>query len=278
MFERYTERARRVLFFARYEASQLGHLTIETEHLLLGLIRDGGGLTNRLFARAHLSVDALREETIRRAKRGEKFSTAVEIPFSADTKRALGFAAEESDRLLHNYIGTEHLLLGILREDKSVAASILMEKGMRLDTVREDIVQLLKEAPEADETDQRPRPFTGGTRPHYLPSRVVHITCSQTFQSPTGGPALAHGGHLWCALGRTLTQIVAFAWGSDESLVRLASPPLDANARYDFTIVLPPADSPEIIPQLLREALERDFNIEVTREAGERPGLTVTPR
>ena len=75
----------------------------------------------------------------------EKVSTSVEIPFSAETKRVLQFAAEEADRLLHNYIGTEHLLLGILREERSVAASILMEKGMRLNTVREDIVQLLNE-------------------------------------------------------------------------------------------------------------------------------------
>src|SRR5918999_480755 len=112
MFERYTERARRVLFFARYEASQLGSISIEIEG-----------------------------RTVFR----EKVSTSVEIPFSAETKRVLQFAAEEADRLLHNYIGTEHLLLGILREERSVAASILLEKGMRLNTVREDIVSLLNE-------------------------------------------------------------------------------------------------------------------------------------
>src|SRR5687768_4210463 len=145
MFERYTERARRVLFFARYEASQLGSISIETEHLLLGLIREGKGLTSRIFARSHLSLESIRKEIEGRTVFGEKVSTSVEIPFSAETKRVLGFAAEEADRLLHNYIGTEHLLLGILREERSVAASILMEKGMRLHTVREDIVQLLNE-------------------------------------------------------------------------------------------------------------------------------------
>ena len=145
MFERYTERARRVLFFARYEASQLGSISIETEHLLLGLIREGKGLTSRIFARSHLSLENIRKEIEGRTVFREKVSTSVEIPFSAETKRVLGFAAEEADRLLHNYIGTEHLLLGILREERSVAASILMEKGMRLHTVREDIVQLLNE-------------------------------------------------------------------------------------------------------------------------------------
>jgi len=145
MFERYTERARRVLFFARYEASQLGSISIETEHLLLGLIREGKGLTSRIFARSHLSLESIRKEIEGRTVFREKVSTSVEIPFSAETKRVLQFAAEEADRLLHNYIGTEHLLLGILREERSVAAMILMEKGMRLNTVREDIVALLNE-------------------------------------------------------------------------------------------------------------------------------------
>jgi len=145
MFERYTERARRVLFFARYEATQLGSMSIETEHLLLGLIREGKGLTSRIFARSHLSLESIRKEIEGRTIFREKVSTSVDIPFSADTKRVLQFAAEEADRLLHTYIGTEHLLLGILREERSVAASILYEKGMRLASVREDIVQLLNE-------------------------------------------------------------------------------------------------------------------------------------
>src|ERR1700688_1066585 len=145
MFERYTERARRVLFFARYEASKLGSISIETEHLLLGLIREGKGLTSRIFARSHLSLENIRKEIEGRTVFREKVSTSVEIPFSAETKRVLQFAAEEADRLLHNYIGTEHLLLGILREERCVAASILMEKGVRLNAVREDIVQLLNE-------------------------------------------------------------------------------------------------------------------------------------
>src|SRR5436853_96578 len=87
MFERYTERARRVLFFARYEASQLGSISIETEHLLLGLIREGKGLTSRIFARSHLSLENIRKEIEGRTVFREKVSTSVEIPFSAETKR-----------------------------------------------------------------------------------------------------------------------------------------------------------------------------------------------
>ena len=145
MFERYTERARRVLFFARYEANQLGSGLIEPEHLLLGLIREGKGLTSRLFARAHVSLDGIRREIEGRSVARDGVATSVEIPFSAETKRALQFAAEEADRLLHNYIGTEHLLLGVLREDHSVASVILAERGIRLNAIRDDIVHLLNE-------------------------------------------------------------------------------------------------------------------------------------
>src|SRR4026209_280464 len=145
MFERYTERARRVLFFARYEASQLGSISIETEHLLLGLIREGKGLTSRIFARSHLSLENIRKEIEGRTVFRDKVSTSVEIPFSAETKRVLQFAAEEADRLLHQAIGTEHLLLGILREERSAAASILMAHGMRLHAGRDGTV-LLKSA------------------------------------------------------------------------------------------------------------------------------------
>jgi ATP-dependent Clp protease ATP-binding subunit ClpA len=100
MFERYTERARRVLFFARYEASQLGSISIETEHLLLGLIREGKGLTSRIFARSHLSLENIRKEIEGRTVFREKVSTSVEIPFSAETKRVLQFAAECGDAVL----------------------------------------------------------------------------------------------------------------------------------------------------------------------------------
>ena len=145
MFERYTERARRVIFFARYEASQLGSSAIETEHLLLGLIREGKGLTSRLFSKSHLSMDQIRKEVEGRSPYREKVSTSVEIPLSVESKRVLGHAAEEAERMLHNYIGTEHILLGLMREERSVAAAILAEKGMRLIVVREDILALLNE-------------------------------------------------------------------------------------------------------------------------------------
>lgn len=119
MFERYTERARRVLFFARYEASQVGSIAIESEHLLLGLLREGKGLTGRLFARHHASPEHIRRELESRLVYREKISTSVEIPFTSEVKAILQYAADEADRLLHNDIGTEHLLLGMLRAERS---------------------------------------------------------------------------------------------------------------------------------------------------------------
>src|SRR5207302_1723395 len=140
MFERYTERARRVLFFARYEASQLGSISIETEHLLLGLIREGKGLTSRIFARSHLSLENIRKEIEGRTVFREKVSTSVEIPFSAETKRVLQFAAEEADRLLHNYIGTEHLQQVLCRRTKNNAV-LIGEPGVGKTAIVEGLAQ-----------------------------------------------------------------------------------------------------------------------------------------
>ena len=141
MFERYTEAARRALFFARYEAARLGCISSEAEHLLLGLMREPKGVTGRIFAQAHVPLEGIRKEIESRTTFREKIATSIEIPFSAETKRILNRAAAEADRLLHNDINTEHLLLGILCEERSVAASLLAKKGMRLDAVREEIVR-----------------------------------------------------------------------------------------------------------------------------------------
>ena len=141
MFERYTEKARRVIFFARYEASQFGAHAIEPEHLLLGLMREDKTLTGRFFPRAQLSIESIRKEIEGRTLLREKISTSVELPLAPETKRVLAFAHEESDRLQHRHIGTEHLLLGLLREERSMAAEILYERGLRLNAVRDEIAR-----------------------------------------------------------------------------------------------------------------------------------------
>src|SRR5258708_7301827 len=140
MFERYTERARRVIFFARYEASQYGSPYIETEHLLLGLMREDKALANR-FLRSHGSIESIRKEIEQRITIRERISTSVEVPLSQESKRILNFATEEAERLGHRHVGTEHLLLGILREEKCFGAEILQERGLRLSTLREELAR-----------------------------------------------------------------------------------------------------------------------------------------
>jgi ATP-dependent Clp protease ATP-binding subunit ClpC len=138
MFERYTEKARRVIFFARYEASQFGSPYIETEHLLLGLLREDKTLANR-FLRSHAAVDSIRKQIEGHTTIREKVSTSVDLPLSHECKRVLAYGAEEAERLSHKHIGTEHLLLGLLREEKCFAAEILHERGLRLATIREEL-------------------------------------------------------------------------------------------------------------------------------------------
>jgi ATP-dependent Clp protease ATP-binding subunit ClpA len=151
MFERFTETARRVIFFARYEAAQFGSTIIETEHFLLGLIREDKNLTSR-FLRNHSSIESIRKEIEGRTPIREKISTSRDLPLSNECKRILAYAAEEAERLKHRHIGTEHLLLGILREEKCVAAEILHERGLRLNAIREELARFPTQilVPDAD--------------------------------------------------------------------------------------------------------------------------------
>lgn len=139
MFERYTEQARRVIFFARYEASNYGSRYIESEHLLLGLLREDRTVARR-FPGERTGEPEIRAEIERRITRRERISVSVEVPLTAECKKILNLAAEESERLGHRHIGTEHMLLGILRVEGSLAAQILIAKGLKPDAVREHCV------------------------------------------------------------------------------------------------------------------------------------------
>ncbi len=140
MFERYTERARRVIFFARYEASQFGSPFIETEHLLLGLLREDPVLCKQFLGPSSIAA-GIRTEIERRIKRRKRISTSVEIPLTSECKKVLNLAAEEAERLGHRHVGTEHLLVGTLRVEGSLAARLLRERGLKPEAIR---VQLAK--------------------------------------------------------------------------------------------------------------------------------------
>jgi catechol 2,3-dioxygenase-like lactoylglutathione lyase family enzyme len=155
MFERFTEQARRALFFARFEASQQGGTSIDTEHLLLGVLRESKGPISRILERYHVSGERIRNDVEGRSLFREKVPTYVDIPFTSETVRALHFAVEEADRLRHRDIGTEHLLLGLLREEASIAAKMLATYGLHLDGVRSEVVNLLNEAATGRTTPDR---------------------------------------------------------------------------------------------------------------------------
>jgi hypothetical protein len=150
MFERYTEKARRAIFFALYEASQYGSPYIESEHMLLGLLREDKALTHR-FLRSHASVESIRKQIEGHTMIREKVSTSVDLPLSNECKRGLAYAAEEAERLEHQHIGTEHLLLGLLREERCFAAEILRERGVELPAVREEVQRMAVEDPQRGE-------------------------------------------------------------------------------------------------------------------------------
>lgn len=147
MFERYTEKARRVIFFARYEASTWGSPYVEPEHILLGVLREDKALTNRLL-HSHAAVESIRKQIEERTPVREKTFSAVDLPLSKQSKDVLVYATEEADHLGSKHIGTPHLVLGLLRE-AGFAASLLKEQGVELDAVQKSIAQ----SPQVPETE-----------------------------------------------------------------------------------------------------------------------------
>lgn len=142
MFERYTERSRRVIFFARYEALQYGSQVISPEHVLLGLMREDKTISARFFPfRSSLTVDAIRREVEERIVLRDRIPQSAELHLSPETKRILFYASEESRHLRNRHIGPEHLLLGMVREENSIAAEILFHHGLRLQDVRDEIAK-----------------------------------------------------------------------------------------------------------------------------------------
>lgn len=140
MFERYTEKARRVIFFARYEALQYGSQVIAPEHILLGLMREDKTISSRFFPFRHnLTVDIIRREVEERIVLRERIPQSAELHLAPETKKILALTKEEAERLNTRHIGVEHILLGILREEESIASEILFNHGVRLHAVREKI-------------------------------------------------------------------------------------------------------------------------------------------
>jgi ATP-dependent Clp protease ATP-binding subunit ClpC len=124
MFEKYNEKARRALFFARYEASKLGSKVIESEHLLLGILREGEDIIKEIFARFNVKPEEVRREIEGDRIFVERISSTAELPLSEESKKILAYASHEAESMMHPYVGTEHLLIGLLRVDGCVAGRL----------------------------------------------------------------------------------------------------------------------------------------------------------
>jgi ATP-dependent Clp protease ATP-binding subunit ClpC len=146
MFERFTVRARRVVVLAQEEARELGHDHIGTEHLLLGLIREDEGMAVRALDGLGISRPAVREQVLELAGRGGQAGPG-HIPFTPRAKKALELSLREALQLGHNHIGTEHILLGLIREGEGVAAQVLTELGADLDRARAKVAELVPAGP-----------------------------------------------------------------------------------------------------------------------------------
>jgi ATP-dependent Clp protease ATP-binding subunit ClpC len=191
MYERFTDRARKVMQLANQEAQRFNHEYIGTEHILLGLVKEGSGVAANVLKNLDVDLRKIRLEVEKLVQSGPEMVTIGKLPQTPRAKKVIEYSMEEARNLNHNYVGTEHILLGLLREQEGVAAQVLMNLGMKLEDVREEVLNLLGHGMESAEVGERGgREGTGGG--------------NEPGQSPKGGksktPALD-------SFGRDLTEL-----------------------------------------------------------------------
>ncbi len=158
MFERFTDRARKVMALANQEAQRFNHEYIGTEHILLGLVKEGSGVGANVLKNLDVDLRKVRLEVEKLVKSGPDMVTMGKLPQTPRAKKVIEYAIEEARNLNHNYVGTEHLLLGLLREHDGVAAQVLMNLGLKLEEVREEVLNLLGAGVESEEPQQTEKP------------------------------------------------------------------------------------------------------------------------
>ncbi|NNJ47458.1 MAG: NDP-hexose 4-ketoreductase, partial [Acidimicrobiia bacterium] len=187
MFERFTERARRVVVLAQEEARLLNHNYIGTEHILLGLIHEGEGVAARALETMGIGLDSVRQQVVDIIGQGSQ-APSGHIPFTPRAKKVLELSLREALQLGHNYIGTEHILLGLIREGEGVAAQVLQKLGADLHKVRQTVIQLLSGVQQEDQP-------SGGA------------PASGRQQRGGGGESAGTGSAVLDQFGRNLTQL-----------------------------------------------------------------------
>src|SRR6188472_3775836 len=165
MYERFTDRARKVMQLANQEAQRFNHEYIGTEHILLGLVKEGSGVAANVLKNLDVDLRKIRLEVEKIVQSGPDMVTMGKLPQTPRAKKVIEYAMEEARNLNHNYVGTEHLLLGLIREQEGVAAQVLMNLGLKLEDVREEVLNLLGHGAEGGEgggASERGSPSSGG--------------------------------------------------------------------------------------------------------------------
>ena len=162
MYERFTDRARKVMQLANQEAQRFNHEYIGTEHVLLGLVKEGSGVAANVLKNLDVDLRRIRNEVEKIVQSGPDMVTMGKLPQTPRAKKVIEYAMEEARNLNHNYVGTEHLLLGLLREQEGVAAQVLMNLGLKLEDVREEVLNLLGHGVEGGEGGERATATAGG--------------------------------------------------------------------------------------------------------------------
>ena len=155
MYERFTDRARKVMQLANQEAQRFNHEYIGTEHILLGLIKEGSGVAANVLKNLDVDLRKIRLEVEKLVQSGPDMVTMGKLPQTPRAKKVIEYSMEEARNLNHNYVGTEHILLGLLREQEGVAAQVLMNLGLKLEEVREEVLNLLGHGLETGEVVER---------------------------------------------------------------------------------------------------------------------------
>jgi len=203
MFERFTDRARKVMALANQEAQRFNHEYIGTEHILLGLVKEGSGVGANVLKNLDVDLRKVRLEVERLVKAGPEMVTMGRLPQTPRAKKVIEYAIEEARNLNHNYVGTEHLLLGLLREHDGVAAQVLMNLGLKLEQVREEVLNLLGAGSQSDDE-------TGSKEPGSSKEPPASNPTSSSSSSSSGEPGAARGKSKTPALdsfGRDLTEL-----------------------------------------------------------------------
>jgi len=156
VFEKFNEKARRALFFARYEASKLGSRVIESEHILLGILREGEETVAELFRRFHVKPEDVRREIEGERVFVERISSTAELPLSEEAKKILAYAAHEAESMLHPAVGSEHLLVGVLRVESCLAMRVLVQHGFDVYSLREEVLAIARERDSAQQKKELP--------------------------------------------------------------------------------------------------------------------------